>query len=114
MNRPPPLKGKVYECFSLYGRFVNRPYNLFKHPDKPKFKCKFLPENRKNPAEFRRGFHIRYVADQTLLERTSSSYFSISEYQVLQGQTLLRTQNSAQTSPRGMSLYSSWSANSLE
>ena len=37
MNRPPPLKGKVYECFSLYGRFVNRPYNLFKHPHKPKF-----------------------------------------------------------------------------
>ena len=36
MNRSPSLKGQVYECFSLYGRFVNRPYNLFKHPDKPK------------------------------------------------------------------------------
>ena len=32
---PAVPKSKVYECFSLYGRFVNRPYNLFKHPDKP-------------------------------------------------------------------------------
>ena len=94
------------------------PYRCFlKHTDTPKFESKFLPENRKNPAEARRGLHIGYVEilrDQTLLERTSSSYFSISEYQLLQGQTLLRTQNSAQTSPRGMSLYSSWRANSLE
>ncbi len=37
MNRPPSLKGKVYECFSLYGRFVNRPYGRMKRPDKPKF-----------------------------------------------------------------------------
>ena len=42
MNRPPSLKGKVYECFSLYGRFVNRPYNLFKHPYKSKFEI--LPD----------------------------------------------------------------------
>ena len=57
---------------------------------------------------------LDYMGNQTLLERTSSSYFSISEYQLLQGQTLLRTQNSAQTSPRGMSLYSSCRAKSLE
>ncbi len=37
MNRPLPLKGKVYECFPLYRRFVNRPYKHLKLPAKPKF-----------------------------------------------------------------------------
>ena len=32
-----PKRQSVRMFFSLYGRFVNRPYNLFKHPAKPKF-----------------------------------------------------------------------------
>ena len=39
-----PKRQSVRMFFSLYGRFVNRPYNLFKHPDKPKFE--------KTPASF--------------------------------------------------------------
>ncbi len=50
MNRPLPLKGKVYECFSLYRRFVNRPYKHLKLPAKPKFEI--LSKKSKNHREF--------------------------------------------------------------